>query len=450
MESGTYLKLPSEFFQFLLKRKGYKIMIKGEPGTGKTVLAINLASMFSDSSKVIYLTSMVTSEELSIDYPIIKEYLNKVSLLDGSMSIRPVTHEEAKSFKYTERTRFLRALYDEVKGRKEPIYVIVDSIDELKYNLGLREEDITLERALFDLCREMNMRLILISERSGTNRLDYMVDAILELTRFYIGSNVIRKLIIKKMRGVTLKTHTFLFTLKNANFRVLTPQNSSIYEFLKRMKLSYKPILKNDVLSTGIPELDAALGGGYRIPSFNTIELVREIGTLYDYVYLPTLINHVASGKKVWFVSSFPINVEEFKKSLRPLFKESDSNLLEVIRVSDKESAFKLRDEISRRINEGDLMIIDDSGLREFLGSIFKDTLREILDVTNEMGSVVVYITRRIKDRVNMIGMVDTYLRVHRMYGVVLIEGVIPKTTFLYPYIEVKNGRLISKMDEVV
>jgi len=393
---------------------------------------------------------MVTSEELSIDYPIIKKYLNKVSLLDGSMSIRPVAHEEAKSFKYTERIRFLRALYDEVKDGREPIYVIVDSIDELKYNLGLREEDITLERALFDLCREMNMRLILISEKIGANRLDYMVDAILELTRFYIGSNVIRKLIIKKMRGVTLKTHTFLFTLKNANFKVLTPQNSSIYEFIKRMKLSYKPILKNDVLSTGIPELDAALGGGYKIPSFNTIELVEELGTLYDYVYLPTLINHIASGRKVWFVSSFPINVEEFKKSLRSLFKEGDDGILEVIRVSDKESALRLKDEVNRRIKKGDLMIIDDGGLKEFLGDIFKDTLRKILDVTNKKGSVVVYITRSIKNRRNMIGRIDTYLRVHRMYGVVLIEGVIPKTTFLYPYIEVKNGRLISKMDEVV
>jgi len=450
LESEISLKLPSEFFQFLLKRRGYKMMIKGEPGTGKTILAINLASMFSNSSKVIYLTSMVTSEELSIDYPMIKGYLNKMSLLDSSMSIRPVIQEEVKSFKYTERTRFLRALYDEVKGEREPIYVIVDSIDELKYNLGLREEDITLERALFDLCREINMRLILISERIGTDRLDYMVDAILELTKSYIGSNVIRKLTIKKMRGITLKTHTFLFTLKDANFRVLTPQNSSICEFLKRMKLSYEPIMKRDVLSTGIPELDAALGGGYRIPSFNLIELARELGSLYDYVYFPTLINHVASGGGVWFISSFPIDVEEFKRLLRPLLKDSDDNLLEVVRISDEESILNLKDKISKCIKEKELIIIDDGTLKELLKSSFKNVLREILDIINEHKSVVVYITRDCNGGINLIGRLDTHLRVHRMYGVVLIEGIIPKTTFLYPYIEVKDGKLIPRMSEVV
>ena len=56
--------LPPELIRFLLAPGGHSLVIKGEAGTGKTTLALQLIEMMADKGNQYYLSSRVSDESL--------------------------------------------------------------------------------------------------------------------------------------------------------------------------------------------------------------------------------------------------------------------------------------------------------------------------------------------------------------------------------------------------
>ncbi|MBX8632364.1 MAG: hypothetical protein KIY12_06245 [Thermoplasmata archaeon] len=73
--------LPAELIRFLEVPGGHSLVIKGEAGTGKTTLALQLIEMMSNRENQYYLSSRVSDESLFRQFPWLKETTEKVKLL---------------------------------------------------------------------------------------------------------------------------------------------------------------------------------------------------------------------------------------------------------------------------------------------------------------------------------------------------------------------------------
>ncbi len=74
-------ELPPELIKFFLAPGGHSLVIKGEAGTGKTTLALQLIETMSDNDNQYYLSSRVSDESLYRQFPWLKESAEKIRLL---------------------------------------------------------------------------------------------------------------------------------------------------------------------------------------------------------------------------------------------------------------------------------------------------------------------------------------------------------------------------------
>jgi KaiC/GvpD/RAD55 family RecA-like ATPase len=61
-------KIPPELVDALSKDKGFSLLIKGAPGTGKTLLALEIVRMFG-SVNAVYLSTRVPKRTLYEQFP---------------------------------------------------------------------------------------------------------------------------------------------------------------------------------------------------------------------------------------------------------------------------------------------------------------------------------------------------------------------------------------------
>ncbi len=82
--NGSRGRLPPEFIKFLEATGGHSLVIKGEAGTGKTTLALQLIETMTGSQNQYYLSSRVSDESLYRQFPWLKESSERVKLLKAS------------------------------------------------------------------------------------------------------------------------------------------------------------------------------------------------------------------------------------------------------------------------------------------------------------------------------------------------------------------------------
>ncbi|MCG7841462.1 MAG: ATP-binding protein, partial [Methanomassiliicoccales archaeon] len=78
--------IPSEIIDFLLSPGGHSLLIKGEAGTGKTTLALQLIEVLSDQQPEYYLSTRVSDVALYNQFPWLKERVRNNQLLRAGMA----------------------------------------------------------------------------------------------------------------------------------------------------------------------------------------------------------------------------------------------------------------------------------------------------------------------------------------------------------------------------
>ena len=86
MQNGiaSHGRLPPELIKFLEASGGHSLVIKGEAGTGKTTLALQLIETMTGSQNQYYLSSRVSDESLFRQFPWLKESSERIKLLKAS------------------------------------------------------------------------------------------------------------------------------------------------------------------------------------------------------------------------------------------------------------------------------------------------------------------------------------------------------------------------------
>lgn len=273
------ISIPYELETFL-KTRGVSLLIKGLPGTGKTILALSILKIVGDAPS-FYVTTRVKPQNLVEDYPWIRDVISVDHIIDASKSIFPkaiAKENKVKDFgfiKYSDKPSFISELYQLLKGRENPL-IVLDSIE------GIQEA--TSQRIyvdLLDIQRELDIRMIFVSEYEEGKELDYLVDGVVLLKREVFNEEVIRVLQINKLRGAHCKKCFYIFTLNDGVFKHFEPFKIQPPKEKKRLELLPDSETR---FSSGSRDLDNILGGGYEKGSTILLEMDKNV-TRDAYIY---------------------------------------------------------------------------------------------------------------------------------------------------------------------
>ncbi len=328
--------IPCEIEQFFSSQFGKSLLVKGYPGTGKTTFIFETLRELCPQGNCIYVSPRIDKSSSYGNFP----------WIEGDFS----NNED-----------FLRMLATRVKeiwetSDSKPT-IVIDSIDSLSiattHSSRWEDNKFELERLLSDFSRKVNADLILITEQIGINSLDYLVDGVVSLELSELNGNSIRKINFLKLRGVALSQSKYPFTLDNGVFTSFEPFGVSYPKNISIPEPISDPIPSK--VSTGSPDFDAVLGGGYQKGSFNLFEITSGVGDSFYSLLLPTFINHLNLGRPLLSMPTEGTSVETEKRMISPFTGEH--NFMNYF------TGFEIRDQQSRL----------PSYVEPFSGNIYKD-----------------------------------------------------------------------------
>lgn len=470
----SFESIPSEVIEAFTNHKCYKLLVKGAPGTGKTLLALSICAFLNNKAPAIYLSTRVTPENLYQTYPWVRKLVPVKYVLDATASRHKLSGDISVAFKYVDKPAFLQAVYELCNQEPKPIAIIVDSLEALKENLQISQEDLSLENSIIDLSQATETHIIFVSETEKATPTDYLVDGIIKQVE--VRNDAFTRLTeIRKLRGIEIKNPSYLFSLQGGQYRVLAPQRFTLYYQISSEKnIKFEPIKNAEGrISTGSEYLDEVTEGGYFPGSVNLIEVQRELGESYDYFYLPTIFNQILNGGGVFIIPPSGIQAHAMKKMISQIISEEQiKNQVKIVdfkSIPGTQLEKVEKDEPWRIIIEGrdlsqeyqkilDALTVMMKEYEKILVLVGCDTLELVyqwqtgktLDVVAgicrsvvemKMAGVIVlclakYGQTRLIDYLNHI--CDNHFRVRNMKGTTIIHGIFPHFPAMYP--QMKKG----------
>jgi KaiC/GvpD/RAD55 family RecA-like ATPase len=310
-------RIPPELGEALSTGMGFSLLLKGEPGTGKTMLAFEILNEFGGDNAV-YLSTRVSLPALYNQFPWLEGRVGFSAIDATKLYLSSKAFPGLRSFSDT--------LYTKLAEAEKPATLVIDSWEAIISGGGKEEKREVLEAALTDLVRtyatQFKMNLILISETSATTPLDYIVDGIAEMTRITIDYRRGRELVLKKLRGTRIDQHKYGFTLDGGRFRYFGP-----FERRKVEKERKVEVVPNTAahMSTGIVGIDRILAGGMTKGSTNIIEYGDDLSLLgYQSIVAHMIINSIQQGVYCVKIPSSGWDERRLRRGILPFVKEED------------------------------------------------------------------------------------------------------------------------------
>jgi KaiC/GvpD/RAD55 family RecA-like ATPase len=293
----------------LLKPSIKAVLLKGEPGVGKTTLALELLKMYG---RGLYVSTRVSEEQISEYNPLIKDLVDSGKVLEVKLQQR-VGRRKKKEEK-EERGKGKGVMFEDLrlgvaqdiiqvvleavtKKSPEPMMIVLDSWDSVAKEVDSVER-LKIEKSLLALAEANDAKVIFISEEPNLTTTDYLVDGMVTLkNEFLEGDRRIRKVEWNKVRGSPIPQPSYVYSLHDGRFNMFqAPEilsNSGDHNAQR-----FKPINhKEEFYSTGNQDLDAFLGGGIRKGSVTLVELGKNVPLrLVLPAFGTTMCNVLANG----------------------------------------------------------------------------------------------------------------------------------------------------------
>ena len=300
----------------LLSKQIRCVLIKGDPGTGKTTLAIDLLARYG---KGLYISSRASLREAALHNDVLRGLLEKnlISELEITEKKGGLRFED---YRLGGAEDVLRAVIKapEIMGT-DPL-VILDSWDFFGKLMEPVERQKT-EQALFAMSEATNTKLLFVAETADQTPIDYMVDAVLLLEDSVHENHRIRRAIWKKLRSFEIPQRSYPYTLHGGTFSMMrgpyipdigsyaTSNTADLVDIVPKKHTTF-------TYSTGSEDLDAFLGGagGFTRGSFVLLEMGEHVGSNW-HVPLSASIggNFIANGGCVVTIPSLGLSPRMIK-----------------------------------------------------------------------------------------------------------------------------------------
>ncbi|MFH0816537.1 MAG: gas vesicle protein GvpD P-loop domain-containing protein [Methanobacteriota archaeon] len=481
--------IPREIADFFNKPGGRSLIVKGAPGTGKTTFALQLLEELGKPNKSFYLSTRVSDEALYNQFPWLRDTDMKNRIVDSSRmlleALCPVGSDEeeiveskkitatrvkaAKGFLksissgemappskvdrtrlkvITERIRMpeIERIYDCIeRALPDKSILIVDSIEGVTHKYGI-DMDEFINCLQKDLVEGSNTDVLLVLEKADAPSLEYLVDGVISLTSELYNERRVRHMKLAKLRATEIRQPSYLLSLKGGRF---TGFNSFVPNHLKAgtWQVVADPA---GHYSTGIADLDALLGGGYAVGSYNVLEVDENVSSEeYYMVVRPILLNFMSQQKGIVAVLTGGDHADAMRKDLTRFIPAEQFD--KYVRIADyfqqrtdmpyvmalarpKEEAFKIWKQNLEHLRGAEgRPIIDYAGFDtlEYLqgGEV---AIRNLFDavakikISKDMGIGI--LKPGLKLRQEILNMADTFIRISSIDKRPCIYGVKPKT----------------------
>lgn len=279
-------KIPDDLLLFL-KNETYSLLIKGEPGIGKTALCMTILRALNIKNNFFYISTRVSPTKLFYYFKWINKYLK---IKHSNTHIKSSKNENPfepyfEDARLDEPESLFERITNQLMDVRAPL-IIVDSWDGIASFMD-RESRLNNERVLQTWLERAGGRLILVGEGTGISTLDYLVDGVVTLRNKNYHGHEFREIYLNKLRGINITQKSFLFTLHDSIFRTI--------ESYKDYFSSFDPVSKPSIVplkfETGYEVLNRDLNGGFSDNSIVLIEYDSQIGIRDVMIFLLKFIN---------------------------------------------------------------------------------------------------------------------------------------------------------------
>lgn len=342
--------IPKEIIEFLNKKGGSSVFLKGSAGTGKTTLALQLIEEVGDPDESFYLSTRVSDESLYKQFPWLEDKEMKSRVLDSSKMFLETIYEEdkdeedilpesekkkietARQFldnieergppEEVDRTHLkeldkkippLESIYDRIDQiLPERAILVIDSVEGITSKYGIDQETfiMTVQK---DLAEHSNTNLIMVLEKADAKELEYLVDGVVELDRYQLDKRNVREIRLIKLRGIGIKQPSYLMTLNGGRFKCFEP-----YRTPGEGEIEWEPLKTSQgKYSTGTKDLDDLLNGGFDKGTYNVFEVKENVSNEeYFSVIRPIFLNFLSEDRGVLAVLSGGTHPENLREDL--------------------------------------------------------------------------------------------------------------------------------------
>ena len=404
----------------LLLREGYISVISGEPGTGKTFLALKAAIEASKAGDKVVMYAF------NEDSKTLEKRIKEVFKEEVKIEVREAITMAKEGAAHLTSDILLEATLGST--------VIIDPIDALMADISSKQEYRTMIQTLYKTVKGSRGRLIIVSESSDPFLLTgYAADAYITLYEEIIEDRIYRYASIRKARDVKIERPYIPFSL-----------HMGFNELSGELALRLKASMLEKLLEPGgryIIEIDPS------IPYRSVNEIKRTLTALY-----------LSEGRGVIYYASLDESRDEITEVIRKYLKGKGllKNLLIVMKRKEKigeditdywNNFFKRRKEMARylrRITKKAPISIFNLWFNNYIyskiGDEYIELIQSMIRFDKEEGVVAIGITTS-GVKVNRADeyLADGYFKVFQKHGTLFVYGEKPFTP-IYAISLVREG----------
>lgn len=239
------MNIPKEISDFLKIKGNHLLLVKGEPGVGKTIFSLEVLRELK-KTKGIYFSTRDMIESVSTQIPWIKEIIPENLFVDVLSSTAPFTKQDisvTNTIELTTLPKFLKELYltilsVEREAPDQEVFIIIDSLDALATALNVSRDNFIswIKKILVSL----NVKAIVTSETSQISDIDFIADGVVLLKKMFYKKRILREIQFEKLRGMEIFRPFLIFTLDSGHFYCFQEK----MQFKKENIVGYKAFLK--------------------------------------------------------------------------------------------------------------------------------------------------------------------------------------------------------------